>query len=637
MAAVTDSEKERELNARLFHALMENDEDVVIELCRQESTSDGPLHVTSIHKDTVLHLACYSKQPHLAEELVQLLPNNPNLRLTKLKNDVGNTVLHEAATSNSLTQVATVMIAKQRKLLTKRNILGETPLFRAVRFGKIKMFKLLAHEVDKDNQEVRKEQLQSKDGTSILHIAVITENFDLAMMITERYPDLIGAKDGNKMTALQHLASNPTVFQSRSKLGFLKGLIYHCVPSKTKITEGNQRCAKWRWELPIWKEVRDEKIKHVSAWELAEKLIKYDTSWEFTEIRFLNRGKPYPEEIKDSSSQQLEEKTRERCCKKNIKTRTAGVKRDETPLFLATMWKIPDMPSILMKRKEHITCSHPIPPNEDFKKVMKDEMLTRRLLRATDTEGTPCCIWLPRKEKALRENFPRSCIRTARAKVKELVKSDFVRLFNHKNQTAEELLVDNYSKLHEESKEWTKRTSENCSIVGVLIATVAFAAAYTVPGGNQSTGIPVLLSQPFFVVFTLADIISLTLALTSVVTFLSILTSPFRLEDFKHSLIQKLMMGFTFLILSVTMMMVAFGLHSCQLSFCSHLFSSLCTTVKACRHFWKFMKKIVPDPCGSSSSLPPNESLSTIYSDPPQSRASCSRRPSTSQTTNVEV
>ncbi|XP_034711652.1 uncharacterized protein LOC117934128 isoform X2 [Vitis riparia] len=290
---------------------MENDKDVVIELCRQESTSDGPLHVTSIHKDTVLHLACYSKQPHLAEELVQLLPNNPNLRLTKLKNDVGNTVLHEAATSNSMTQVATVMIAKQRKLLTKRNILGETPLFR---FGKIKMFKLLAHEVDKDNQEVSKEQLQSKDGTSILHIAVITEHF-VAMMITERYPDLIGAKDGNKMTALQHLASNPTVFQSRSKLGFLKGLIYHCVPSKTKITEGDQRCAKWRWELPIWKEVRDEKIKHVSAWELAEKLIKHDTSWEVTEIGLLNRGKPYPEEIEDSSSQQFEEKTRE-CCKK---------------------------------------------------------------------------------------------------------------------------------------------------------------------------------------------------------------------------------------------------------------------------------------------------------------------------------
>lgn len=243
-------------------------------------------------------------------------------------------------------------------------------------------------------------------------------------------------------------------------------------------------------------------------------------------------------------------------------------------------------------------------------------------------------------------------------KVKGLVKSDYVRLFNHKNRTADELFVDNYSKLHEESKEWTKRTSENCSLVGVLIATVAFAAAYTVPGGNQSTGIPVVLSQPFFVVFTLADIISLTLALTSVVTFLSILTSPFRWEDFKHSLVQKLMMGFTFLILSVTMMMVAFGatiiltIHNkenwTQIALYSVAFLPVIIfavtysplhvqLVKACRHFWKFMKKIFPDPCGSSSSLPPNESLSTISFDPPQSQASCSRRPSTSQTTNVEV
>ncbi|KAL6321462.1 hypothetical protein AAG906_018398 [Vitis piasezkii] len=670
MAAVTDSEKERELNARLFHALMENDKDVVIELCRQESTSDGPLHVTSIHKDTVLHLACYSKQPHLAEELVQLLPNNPNLRLTKLKNDVGNTVLHEAATSNSMTQVATVMIAKQRKLLTKRNILGETPLFRAVRFGKIKMFKLLAHEVDKDNREVSKEQLQSKDGTSILHIAVITEHFG-------EYPDLIGAKDGNKMTALQHLAGNPTVFQSRSKLGFLKGLIYHCVPGKKKITEGiKDAVSKWRWELPIWKEVRDEKIKHVSAWELAEKLIKHDTSWEVTEIRLLNRGKPYPEEIEDSSSQQLEEKTRECCCKKNIKTPTAGVKRDETPLFLATMWKIPDMVEKILKSypqaAEHINekgrnilhVAIQYRQMKIFKKVMEDEMLTRRLLRATDTKGNSMLHMVAKKRKGLEEKTSQGPAFELQEqlllfeKVKELVKSDFVRLFNHKNQTAEELLVDNYSKLHEESKEWTKRTSENCSIVGVLIATVAFAAAYTVPGGNQSTGIPVLLSQPFFVVFTLADIISLTLALTSVVTFLSILTSPFRLEDFKHSLIQKLMMGFTFLILSVTMMMVAFGatiiltIHNkenwTQIAIYSVAFLPVIIfavtysplyvqLVKACRHFWKFMKKIVPDPCGSSSSLPPNESLSTIYSDPPQSRASCSRRPSTSQTTNVEV
>ena len=144
-------------------------------------------------------------------------------------------------------------------------------------------------------------------------------------------------------------------------------------------------------------------------------------------------------------------------------------------------------------------------------------------------------------------------------RVKDAVKSDFVQLFNHKNQTADDLFTKNYSKLHEESRKWLEETSKNCTIVAVLIATVAFTSAYTVPGGNQTSGLPVLLSQPFFVVFTLADVISLTLALTSVVSFLAILTSPFRLQDFRDSLPQKLTLALTFLFLSVLMMMVAFA------------------------------------------------------------------------------
>ncbi|KAJ0083758.1 hypothetical protein Patl1_30689 [Pistacia atlantica] len=96
--------------------------------------------------------------------------------------------------------------------------------------------------------------------------------------------------------------------------------------------------------------------------------------------------------------------------------------------------------------------------------------------------------------------------------------------------------------------------------VAVLIATVAFAAAYTIPGGpNQNTGFPVLMNHPFFTVFTISDILSLTFSLASVVTFLSILTSPFRLQDFKHSLPNKMTLGFTFLFLSVSTMMIAFG------------------------------------------------------------------------------
>ncbi|KAL6320803.1 hypothetical protein AAG906_008803 [Vitis piasezkii] len=211
MAASSGSKPDHGLNQRLYDALKNQNAKEVIQLCQK--APDGPLHITSIHKDTVLHLACYSKQRDLALQLVRLLPNNLNQPLTEVKNDVGNTILHEVATANRMADVAMVMLAKEPMLLSARNILGETPLFRAVRFGKIHMFKLLADEVDKDNDQERdKEHCQN-----------------LAMLIVRRYPDLIGMKDGNNMTALQHLATNPSAFRSGCKHGLFKGLIYRCM------------------------------------------------------------------------------------------------------------------------------------------------------------------------------------------------------------------------------------------------------------------------------------------------------------------------------------------------------------------------------------------------------------------------
>ncbi|XP_010099148.2 uncharacterized protein LOC21397296 [Morus notabilis] len=132
--------------------------------------------------------------------------------------------------------------------------------------------------------------------------------------------------------------------------------------------------------------------------------------------------------------------------------------------------------------------------------------------------------------------------------------------YKDKTETAGELFHRTHKKLHKEAQDWMKRTSESCSAIAVLIATVAFAAAYTVPGGsNQKTGFPILLDEPFFLFFTIMDVLSLASSLTSVVMFLSILTSPFELRDFYHPLPQKLIMAFTFLFFSVFNTMMAFA------------------------------------------------------------------------------
>ena len=131
---------------------------------------------------------------------------------------------------------------------------------------------------------------------------------------------------------------------------------------------------------------------------------------------------------------------------------------------------------------------------------------------------------------------------------------------NSQGKNAEEVFNENNSKRRSDAKEWMSETAKNCSIVAVLIATVAFAAAYTVPGGPDSrTGQPVLKNQPLFLIFTIADAISLSSSLTSVIIFLNIVTSSFHFKDFEKSVFQKLYLGLTLLIISVAMMMVAFA------------------------------------------------------------------------------
>ena len=70
---------------------------------------------------------------------------------------------------------------------------------------------------------------------------------------------------------------------------------------------------------------------------------------------------------------------------------------------------------------------------------------------------------------------------------------------NKENKTAEELFAAANERLHHDAKEWLMRTIENCTILSVFIATVTFAAVYTVPGGPyQNTGIPSFTLNPSF-------------------------------------------------------------------------------------------------------------------------------------------
>ncbi|KAI7999609.1 Ankyrin repeat-containing protein ITN1 [Camellia lanceoleosa] len=539
MAHPENDEKKHELNRDLYSALMRGDGNKVIEHCKK--IPHGPLHILTIHNDTVLHMATYSKQKELVLELLRLLPDKDR-KMIMAENDIGNTILHEAATCNKIVLAAKEMLRKTPELLRNKNKRGETALFRAARYGKMEMFKFLDDEVNRvcENERIEKtercrEFYQRDDNTTILHISILTEHFGVS---TEDTPM---AEEEDTLV----------------------------------VTKEVESCCR----IPLWGTIQGKNQRYESAVRLAKYLIAKDTSWEAT-APAMDDGKPRTHKYRSprtssvpSDGQEVvgEEEKSTTSSQETIKGKTAG-----TPLFLATKSGILEIVEEILRMYPqavehidhegrnilHVAIKYRQIHIFDF--VEKLEIPMRRLLRKIDNDGNSILHMVGTKTKDAEDmRSPALLLREDLLlfeRVKKISTAHFIEHFNNDGLTADKLFAKNNAKFRTEAKEWLKRTAENCSIVAVLIATVAFAAAYTVPGGpNQNTGYPLLQTKPFFVIFTLTDVLSLAFALTAVITFLSILTSSFQLKDFRRSLPQKLMLGLSLLILSVSMMMLAFA------------------------------------------------------------------------------
>ncbi|KAF8036339.1 hypothetical protein BT93_C2152 [Corymbia citriodora subsp. variegata] len=123
-------------------------------------------------------------------------------------------------------------------------------------------------------------------------------------------------------------------------------------------------------------------------------------------------------------------------------------------------------------------------------------------------------------------------------------------LTNEKSgKTCWKFFVEQRKDLLKEAGQWMKDTSSSSSLVATLIITIAFAAAFTVPGSSDGS----------FMIFAATDALALFSSITATLMFLAILTSRYAAEDFLHSLPRKMILGLTFLFLSLAFMLMAFG------------------------------------------------------------------------------
>ncbi|TQD78506.1 hypothetical protein C1H46_035935 [Malus baccata] len=143
--------------------------------------------------------------------------------------------------------------------------------------------------------------------------------------------------------------------------------------------------------------------------------------------------------------------------------------------------------------------------------------------------------------------------------VKCSVPPHFLTLYNEKNQTARDIFSESHAKLVKDGGEWLTKTSQHCSVMGGLVATVAFATATAVPGGiREATGTPILQNQAAFEVFAISSLLAMCSSVMSMAIFLSVLMSRFPERAFAKELPIKFLVGLTTLFLSILSMLVSF-------------------------------------------------------------------------------
>ncbi|CAI9773348.1 unnamed protein product [Fraxinus pennsylvanica] len=126
-------------------------------------------------------------------------------------------------------------------------------------------------------------------------------------------------------------------------------------------------------------------------------------------------------------------------------------------------------------------------------------------------------------------------------------------------KTPRELFSEEHKKLRKEGAECMKDDASYCMVVATLIAIVAFAAVFTVPGGNNGTGTPIFLKNKWFTIFVISDAVAIFSSTTSIMMFLSILTSRYTEADFLFSLPAKLMVGLLSLFASIVCVVLTFS------------------------------------------------------------------------------
>ncbi|KAG7970512.1 hypothetical protein I3843_07G087400 [Carya illinoinensis] len=508
---------------------------------------------------TVLHAAVRSELSKLDDiaSIVQTLVDMISKRKLPLtiQTDAGFTVLHDAIISGN-ERIVDCLIRNNEELVSIRNNGVDLPVVVAMRFG----HKKLARDLFSRTPDRLLLEEQGRQGCLLLTRAINNRDTDMALDLMKKCPSLALAMDPNDFASpLIALAGLTDVFESGNRLVFWKRWIYnHCIhiscasaPEQVclNIQNGHEEetirsvRARLRQLLNLLgcKRLYEMKMVHAQFQQLLHQMCKV--------IATSTTRVPDPDLFRRSSTTAMFRAVSAGnfefvyCMgKANSELLEFAYGKRRSIFHSAVEYRQPRIFSLLYSLKKRDAALNLVD-------VSKNTILhmAGKLSRETPIQHITGAALQMQKEmqwfKEVESICPPFC--------KEHL--------NTHGLNPRQLFTNKHQELRKEGERWMKDTATSCTVVGALIITIMFAAAFTILGdNNQNTGFPMLAHENLFKLFIIVDSLSLFSSMISVLMFLGILTSRYE-EDFLISLPRKMIIGLFTLFFSIVTMMIAFS------------------------------------------------------------------------------
>ncbi|XP_028084573.1 uncharacterized protein LOC114285693 [Camellia sinensis] len=464
------------------------------------------------------------------------------------QNDIaGYTALNIAAQFGN-TDAAKILVAKHSDLLYIRNKNDWLPLHRAARSAHkdTLSYLLMVTKPDRKTKKPIENDLEhmapfdDDSGVELLVLVIASGFYDIALDLVRQYPHVAKSRFQSRC-ALGEMAKKVSAFRSGSHFNHWQSIIYY---SRQKV-----KAMLWRvLELlvpPIKhiQHIQEQKLKHNQALQLVKYLCEQVRSLEDLKAYRSLAKRPLLVAAKLGIHEIIEEIV-------NLFPRAILAKDSEDRNIFQLA---------VIKRHENV-----------FNLLYQMGEFKQYFTRLEDDNGNTLLHLVGNQAPIEKLNVvPGAALQMQRElqwfkEVEKSVNPSYIEKQNDDGETPSTVFTNEHMDLVVEGEKWMKNRAISCTIAATLITAIVFTAAIIVPGGsNNTSGLPIFSTEKAFTVFVVSDAIALFMSTTSLLIFLSILTSRYAEEDFLYVLPHRLIIGFVTLFLSIITMIVAFSSTLC--------------------------------------------------------------------------